>query len=281
MRLFVRLGAVCLLATAMFAQSTTSLSQFTAESVLNIDQLTASSTLTLSQSVIDAAEAGAIELRQQVTYDPDQKIVHVVGFQVAPGAPLPTEGVQTASTLWAFDVRIDEILMNQGQANGVVMTGVYLNGASPFENAAPSSAVISFTYTSGASDASFQGISVSLVGAGATFAASGKGVIGVKKPAVTAVASPHGASVSSLNFTLDGSKSSSAAGGPLTYQWQFLPASGQTAMLVGDNTANLQVNLPPGDPFVYGDYTFRLTVTNAAGVSASDTVTISVVNPNE
>lgn len=281
MHLSARLGAMCLLATAMFAQSSATLSQFTAESVLNIDQWTASSTLTLSQAVIDAAEAGAIELRQQVTCDPEQKIAHVVGFQVAPGALLPTEGVQTASTLWAFDVRIDEILKNQGQANGVVMTGVYRNGGSPFEGVTPSSAVISFTYTSGASDASFQGISVSLVRAGATFAASGKGLIGVKKPAVTAVASPRGASVGSLIFTLDASKPSSASGNPLTYKWQFLPGSGQTAMLVGDNTANLQVSLLPGDPFVYGDYTFRLTVTNAAGVSASDTVTISVMNPNQ
>jgi hypothetical protein len=120
---------------------------------------------------------------------------------------------------------------------------------------------------------------VSLVGSGATFAATGKGRIGVDKAGVTAVASPRGAVVTSLLFTLDGRRSTTSVSGGLTYQWQFLPAAGQVVQFTGDNTAVLQVSLQEGNPFVYGDYTFRLTVKNPAGVRASDTVTVSVVNP--
>ncbi len=281
MRISAYLGVVCLSTAALLAQSADSFTQFTVESVLDLNQLTASTNLSLSQSVVDSVQGGGSELRQQVTYDPSQKLLHVTGFEAAAGSPLPTASIAISSTLWAFDVRVDDITLNNGQSNSVVMTGTFLTGQSPFEGIAPTNAVVSFTFVSNGGDADFQGISVSLVGAGATFAASGKGKVGVTKATVTAVASPRGAVVTSLDFTLDGRKSTSSAGGALVYKWQFLPAAGQTAQFTGDDSAVLKVSLQPGDPFVYGDYTFRLTVTSSTGASASDTVTITVVNPNE
>ena len=261
--------AFALIGSALFAQD---LSQFTAESRLATDQVQS-----ISRSVLDSVEAGASELRQQISYDPAAKLARITGFEAASGAPLPTAVIPTSATLWAFDVRVDAVSVNN---DSVVMTGVFQNGDSPFGDSSPSSAVISFAYSDNNGVASFRGISVSLVGAGSTFASTGVGRIGVQRATVTAVAGPRGATVTGMQFVLDGRRSSTTSTGGLTYEWQFLPAAGQVAQLIGETSSVLTVSLQEGNPFVFGDYTFRLTVRNSAGATASDTVTVSVLNPS-
>jgi hypothetical protein len=271
-------AAAALFGSAIFAQD---LAPFTAESRLAVSQFQTSAALSIPENVLQSAEVGASEIRQRIAYDPAQKLIHVVGFESPVDAPIPTEYVSTASTLWSFDMRVDSVTTNEGTANVVVIAGSYLAGSSPFSGNVPSTAVVSFAYTESASETSFRAISVSLVGSGTTFASAGTGRIGVARAAVSAVASPRGATITAMQFTLDGRRSSSTAPGALTYEWQFLSAAGQVVQLTGERSSVLTVALQEGNPFVYGDYTFRLTVRNASGVSASDTVTVSVVNPSE
>jgi hypothetical protein len=67
-------------------------------------------------------------------------------------------------------------------------------------------------------------------------------------------------------------------GGALSYQWTFIPMSGQTVTLTGDNTATPAVSIPQ-NLFSFGDYLFLLRVTNSAGLTSIDTVTVTYSDP--
>ncbi len=63
-------------------------------------------------------------------------------------------------------------------------------------------------------------------------------------------------------------------GGTLTYSWKFIPVYGQAATLVGADTATPSVTVPDYSDAV-GDYTFQVTVSNSAGLSSTDMVTVT------
>lgn len=85
----------------------------------------------------------------------------------------------------------------------------------------------------------------------------------------TAVAGPKDATVFTRTFQLDGSKSTSADGKPLTYAWT-IPAGSPQAGLLGTGTSTPTVQFGQGR----STYTFLLTVTDSAGTTATDLVTI-------
>ena len=84
-----------------------------------------------------------------------------------------------------------------------------------------------------------------------------------------AIAGPKNAIVFSRTAQLDGSRSTSADGKPLTYLWTIPPGS-PSAVILGAATANPTVQFGQGR----GGYTFQLTVTDSAGKSSSDLVTL-------
>ncbi|MBZ5603088.1 MAG: PKD domain-containing protein [Acidobacteriia bacterium] len=83
-----------------------------------------------------------------------------------------------------------------------------------------------------------------------------------------AVASPKNATVTAHQYQLDGTKSSSSNGGPLTYQWS-IPQGGMSAAILQGNTATPIVQFG-----LRGTYMFQLTVTDSAGNQATDIATI-------
>jgi phospholipase C len=88
----------------------------------------------------------------------------------------------------------------------------------------------------------------------------------------TAVAGPKNATATSNQFQLDGTKSTSFDGKTLTYQWAVI-TPGPTASISNGNTATPLAQFNSGA----GAYSFVLTVTDSAGKTASDTVTISYI----
>lgn len=278
-KLFSLLGALSLGTTMLFADSG-AMPSFQVEGRVPADQISSAANLDLPDSVLDSLASGAIELRQQIQYDAARQSLRVVGFQVPPGADLPTAQIDSSEVLWEFSLRVADVQVN---GNSVVLSGAFAGGSGPYDTGTdPTSGLVSFTFDASTSAAKFTGINVSLVGEGSFFLPTGAGRIDTGKPAaISAVAGAHGAQFNSRQFTIDGSASKASDGSALTYRWEFLPASGQTAMLSGADTKMLQVSLDPNDPFAYGDYTFRLTVKSAAGLQATDTVTVTVVNTSD
>ena len=89
-------------------------------------------------------------------------------------------------------------------------------------------------------------------------------------PQTTASAEPKNATVVTRQLQLDGTKSTSANGGPLSYLWTIPQGSPQAAILAG-STATPTVQVGP----LRGVYTFQLTVKDTAGKSATALATVN------
>jgi hypothetical protein len=86
----------------------------------------------------------------------------------------------------------------------------------------------------------------------------------------TAVAGPKELTTFQNQIQLDATKSASPSGGALRYQWSMAPGS-QVASISNADTATPIVQFPTGPTA----YVFQLTVTDAAGRTATDTVTVN------
>jgi len=98
-------------------------------------------------------------------------------------------------------------------------------------------------------------------------------VTGTQPPPVTAqtvaIAGPKNVTATSRTFQLDGSKSTSADGKPLTYLWT-IPQGSPAAAILGSTTATPVVQFTQG----HVTYAFQLTVTDSTGKSATDLVAV-------
>jgi phospholipase C len=112
--------------------------------------------------------------------------------------------------------------------------------------------------------------STGLVSSAAPSSGSGGGTGGSSTAVTKAVANPKNATVTLRQLTLDGSGSTSFDGKPLTYFWS-IPMGSLPAAISGGNTATPIVSFGAGD----GVYTFVLTVTDSAGKTATDTLTVN------
>jgi hypothetical protein len=95
--------------------------------------------------------------------------------------------------------------------------------------------------------------------------------------APTANAGPDQSTSAGSRVTLDGSRSSDPDDGIATYQWT--QTEGPMVILSGDTSANPSFDVPEMGTET-NDLTFRLTVTDGHGLSASDTVNIRVDGTN-
>jgi hypothetical protein len=92
---------------------------------------------------------------------------------------------------------------------------------------------------------------------------------GTSTPKTTAVAGPKNITVTASGIQLDGTKSTSADGKPLTYFWTIPQGSPSTA-ISGGTTATPTVTFQS----TRGTYSFLLTVTDSTGKSSTDTANV-------
>ncbi|MDP8980726.1 MAG: PKD domain-containing protein [Acidobacteriota bacterium] len=261
---------------------------FSEESIISLDKIDAATSANFAPGILAAIRAGALEIRQSVSYDPGQSMLRVTGFVVAPGAPLPTAPSSLPlNGLWSYTAQVSDVRLSSTTRYSIAFVGRVNPGAvTAFGDVGGVSVFASAAYdpaTASGAVMQFSSIETNIVGTASLFSATGRGIAQIDTMAVAsvppiAVAGPKGTQTPNGMFQLDGSRSSDPMGGTITYQWTFIPMSGQTVILTGDNTATPSVTIPQ-NMFAFGDYLFLLRVVNSAGLTSTDTVTVSYSNP--
>jgi len=261
-----------------------SLKSLTLESVVPIDSVDSTATPNIPASLLSALTSGTAELRQQLTYTAATQTLTVTGISVASGSPLPTpSGATGVTSLWTYTVNVERVDLSAKPGNAVLFLGSAASGSTntPFGDISGALVSISAGYTTptdASSPTAFSGIAANLAGSATLFSKQGTGTLTLGGSPTTgvpvAVAGPKNFISGDPQFQLDGTHSTDPNGGTLTYHWVFMPVFGTTANLVGADTATPMVTVPSYSD-AEGDYTFQLTVTNAAGLSATDSVTIT------
>ena len=271
--------------TAPPAAVSPSLKGLSIEAVIPIDSIEAISVPAIPAEIIAGLTSGTMELHQQAIYDAAAKTLKVTGLLENAGSPVPTPSGATGVTpVWSYTVSVDRVELASTPSNAVVFLGSVAAGV--FRHA-----VWGHHRFSGhsvgklqdpvdpapAANTAYSGISTNIAGAASLFSKSGAGTIGLGTTATgmpTAVAGPKNTISPTPQFQLDASKSTDPNGGTLTYHWAYVPAFGMTATITGADTATPMVTVPDYSN-AQGDYTFQLTVTNAAGLSSTDTVVVT------
>jgi hypothetical protein len=294
-RQLCRVGVSALAALALSAGrvqatpvTTPALSAFSVESMIYLDKIDAATSANFAPGVLAAIQAGALEIRQSISYDPKQSMLQVTGFVVAPGAPLPTAAsAQPLNVLWSYTAQVSEVRLSTKTRYSLAFVGRINAGAvTAFGDVGGVSVFVSASYvpaTPGGAITQFASIESNIVGTVNLFSESGSGnaQIDISPVAIAppnAIAGPKGRQTLTGTFQLDGTQSSDPMGGTLTYQWTFIPVSGQLVTLTGDGTATPAVSIPQ-NLFSFGDYLFLLRVTNSAGLSSTDVVAVTYSDP--
>src|SRR5260370_42027382 len=64
----------------------------------------------IARNFLAAIQAGALEIRQSVQYDPVQAKLQLTGFLVAAGAPLPTPfSEQPLNLIWSYSAQVSRV----------------------------------------------------------------------------------------------------------------------------------------------------------------------------
>ena len=223
--------------------------------------------------------AGLLEIRQQATFNPTGNTLTITTFLVRPGSANPTPASDQEARVDQLTVAIDRILFANRPARSIVFIGTAQSSspASPFGDITGSPVVYSAGYTAG-TPARFTNTTLLVPGVAVLYAANSTGTLtfrgetpgggsnpGTNQPLV-ANAGPDVTTVVSA-LQLNGSTSTDPNGGTLTYSWRSL---GRSASINNANTATPTIQLGEG----FGPYRFELTVTNASGATATDTVDV-------
>ena len=261
------------------AANAQTISTFTQEITVLPTALSAATPPPIPPSLIAAIASGALEIRQQATYDANLKQLRVKTFTVAPQSPNPTPATGQNNVLDDYTVDVAQTLFGQSPRS-MVLIGSASNVAipSPIGVVRGSIVIYSVGYTQGVNGAAqFNNTTVVLPGTGVLFAATSSGTLrfagdatpgtgGTGTGAPVADAGPDITALT-LEAQLDGSKSSDPDGDAITYSWKSV---GRSASLRNATSAMPIVQFGEG----FGEYEFELTVTDSKGLSSTDRVKV-------
>src|SRR5260370_35258242 len=78
----------------------------------------------IAPNVLAATQAGALEIRQSVQYDPVQAKLQLTGFLVAAGAPLPTPfSEQPLNLIWSYSAQVSRVQVTVKPRNSFAFGG--------------------------------------------------------------------------------------------------------------------------------------------------------------
>ena len=274
------------------AQAQTSASGPTLTALSNFEQsLTTGDILpvptNIPPSLLAGLAGGAIDLRLQANYNPPASLLTLTVFEVPTGSPTPTNLAQLnpANILGGVTISVDRIYVTSTAVmfvGSISSSGFVLAG-----NLQSEPASFSFAYSSDTPPKITNVIGL-VGGALVLYSPTATGTVTITKPSsgsgggatgVTIVVNggtgvfPNGTNTfqtASNLITFDASKSTSSNAGALTYSWAVMPAG--TAGIYFASTANPVIQL-----FAKGTYVITVTVTDATGATATQTITIQYV----
>jgi hypothetical protein len=160
--------------------TTLSLRAFSVESMISLDKIDVATSANFAPGVLAAIQAGALEIRQSIGYDPGQSMLRVTGFVVAPGAPLPTATLALPlNGLWSYTAQVSEVRLSTKTRYSIALVGRINSGAvTAFGDVSGVSVFVSAAYvpaTPGGAITQFASIESNIVGTVNLFSASGWG----------------------------------------------------------------------------------------------------------
>jgi hypothetical protein len=268
----------------------TSVTAFNIERVVPLTSVLTTLTPTAPANVLAGLAGGALEIHEQLIYNPQLGTVTSTIFLVAAGSPVPTPQSGITNIVQTAQIQLREILTSCSPTPSILFVGTVTNSSSPAGsvygvsfNGAPAAVSVGYTtdtpakinnvavvvagsvivYSSGATGT----LTVPAIPAGPGGGGGGTGPTIVVKFSNGAVALPNSTIQAPLSpFLLDAS--SSTCSGALTYSWSA--SSGSPVAFVGTDVPGKILVQFPGS----GGYTINLKVTDASGASATFSITL-------
>jgi hypothetical protein len=264
---------------ALAAQSNTppALQSFSFERVLDPKQVLTTLTPNLPPVVAAGVLSGALELRESMNFNPSNQVLSLNAFAVQAGAPIPTSaGPSLASSTFSIaSMSVDKIYSSTSPRNALMLVGTIGTNSpiSPYGSLSGAPASLSLGYTND-SPPKINSVVLSIAGSAVEYSAAATGTltfVAPPTPPVTGttpqivISSPT--SVYTRIADLDASNSTTG-NPPLTFSWTVVNGAADIAR---PTAAKALAYLNGG----FGQYIFRLTVTDAKGNVSTQNVTIN------
>jgi hypothetical protein len=237
----------------------------------------------LSTAALAALAAGALDLREQVNYNPATSSLTSTVFVVPTGSPNPTPLGQlpTSSFVAQVTTLVDRIYITN---NAVQFIGtINQSTTTPYGNYLGATGTFSFGYTSD-TPPKINNVIETVAGTIVLYSASSSGTFTIVRPTTPGGGTTgvnvviNGVTGLTPTFTtvinqiiLDASASTSTNAGALTFA--FVPVTGSAAISFGAKPSVANVQLGSGKL----TYVIKLTVTDSKGVASVATITINYI----
>lgn len=241
-----------------------------------------------SATTLAALAAGALDLREQVNYNPQQNTITSTSFVVTTGAPAPTNlGTLPPSSIVAvFTISIGQTLIT---STAVQLAGtITQSSATPYGSYQGYPATYSFGYVTKSGTTTLSNIVGSIAGTIVIYSATAdsSSITITQPPSGGGGGGGTGITISINGMTgatptfqtttnqviLNASASTSTNAGALTYAWVVTQGTASVSF-PGGTTSTANVQLGSG----HGTYVITLTITDATGATSKATITIQYV----
>lgn len=263
-----------------------SVASLSIEQVLTLTNILTTLTPNVPANVLAGITSGGQEVRNRIIYNPTVSTVTVTTFTVATGSPNPTPiGLDiTPSQLQSYTLNVDKVYTSCNPTPSILFVGTLNSTNGPFGNYSGAPGAVSLGYTTDASPKLNNVVEV-IAGNVVAYSASANGTVTFPplpppssgpSGAPTIILSPAPPTTGSIQvffnpFQVSAAGSTDPANLALTYTWTSdKPASFGPS----PNVANPLITFQSGA----SDYKITVTVTNSAGVSATQTFILTYIN---